>query len=171
MSHDILTRYRTKVIEDFIMIEGYVNAIICKHYLGHINREFMLEVLFDELCGAGFKANVLEKVLQNKNLVGKPHDLAEKFRQMSRIRNYFAHCNTAVFEGISEESGGGVPHPRKPHGYLDVEKEKEKFFELVQFLGDSLIEAMDQMGVIFIHDTDTGVLSIACEEPHAGETT
>ena len=47
MSREILTKFRTKVIEDFIMIEGYTNTIISKHYLGVVSKKFFWEVLQD----------------------------------------------------------------------------------------------------------------------------
>ncbi|MFH0783663.1 MAG: hypothetical protein V2B20_17150 [Pseudomonadota bacterium] len=76
MSKQLLTEYRTKIIEDFIKIEGFVNAIICKHYLSYLSKDFMLEVLFDELCSSGFKANILEKALtHNKDVKYKGTDL------------------------------------------------------------------------------------------------
>ena len=66
MSRELLSKYRTKIIEDFIMVEGYVTAIICKHYFGHLNKNFMREVLFDDLCSSGLKANLFEKALMRK---------------------------------------------------------------------------------------------------------
>jgi hypothetical protein len=56
MSRNILTKFRTKVIEDFIMIEGYVNTIISKHYLGVVSKKFFWEVLQDELFNFGLRA-------------------------------------------------------------------------------------------------------------------
>ena len=163
MHREILTKYRTKVIEDFIMIEGYVNAIICKHYIGRVDKSFMHEVMFDELCSSGFKANILEKVLMSNQLADKPRTFADDFRQLSRIRNHFAHCNTSFFDNASENAVGGIPDPRKPYNYLDVKDEKEKFSQMTKVMAESLIEIMDKMGILFIHDTDKGIVTIACE--------
>lgn len=72
MSRAILTKYRTKVIEDFIMIEGYVNTIISKHHLGIVSKRFFLEVLIDEYFNFGLRANILEKALHDVSFVEKP---------------------------------------------------------------------------------------------------
>ena len=63
MSREILTKYRTKVIEDFIKIEGYINTIICMHYLGCLSVKFFWQVLQDELFNFGLRVNILEKIL------------------------------------------------------------------------------------------------------------
>ena len=103
MSREILTKYRTKVIEDFIKIEGYVNTIICMHYLGCLSVKFILQVLQDELFNFGLRVNILEKILAT--LLSSKKDFQrtiEDLRRLSKIRNYFAHCNTSFFEPPKE---------------------------------------------------------------------
>ena len=77
VSHELMSKYRTKIIEDFIMIEGYVAAIICKHYFGHLNNNFLREVLFDDLCSSAFKANLFEKALSRNKEIKKPRVYAD----------------------------------------------------------------------------------------------
>lgn len=164
MSNGTITRYRTKVIEDFIMIEGYVNAIICKHYLGQVRKTFMLEVLFDELCSSGLKANILEKVFQKYPSITHPREHADTFRRMSRIRNYFAHCNSTYSKNSPEGIVGGIPDPRHPNEYLDVDKELRTFTEHVTRMSETLLNLMDDMGIFYVQDTDKGMVSVLCED-------
>jgi hypothetical protein len=165
MSRELMTRYRTKIIEDFIMIEGYVNAIICKHYFGHLNKDFMLEVLFDELCSTALKANLLEKALNQNPDIKTPRMYADQFRQMSRYRNYFAHCNSTISESGLQETPSGIPDPRKPNRYLNIDEMIKQFSEMCKSLSDNLIDIMDKMGILFIQDTDKGVLRLIFENP------
>jgi hypothetical protein len=160
MSRELMSKYRTKILEDFIMVEGYVCAIICKHYLGKVTNNFMREVLFDELCSSGFKANLFEKVLIKTH---NPRDYANKFRQLSRFRNYFAHCNTTFSDSGLEESPSGVPDPRNKDKFLNIEEMISKFNEICIELSKELIEIMDKMGIWFIHDDEKGVMQVICE--------
>jgi len=155
-----MSKYRTKIIEDFIKVEGYVCAIICKHYLGKVTNNFMREVLFDELCSSGFKANLFEKVLIINN---NPREYANKFRQLSRYRNFFAHCNTTFSDSGFEESPSGVPDPRNKDKFLNIEEIIAKFNEICTELSNELIEIMDKMGIWFIHDDEKGVMKVICE--------
>lgn len=170
MSHELMSKHRTKIIEDFIMIEGYVTAIICKNYLGHLNKDFMREVLFDELCSSGFKANLFEKTLNHNNAVEKPRVYADKFRQMARYRNYFAHCNTTFANDGLTETPRGIPDPRKQNEYLDIEEVINKFSNICEELSNDLVEIMDKMGILFMQDTDTGILTLVCENPNKNDS-
>ena len=165
MSKELMTKYRTTIIENFIKIEGYVTAIICKHYFGRLTKDIMLEVFGDELCNTGFKANLLEKVFSNYPEVKKPREYADKFRQMARIRNHFAHCNSTVSLTPFKESSFGVPDPRKPNKYLNIEQIIKKFSELDKTMSEKLVDFMDKMGLHFIQDTDKEVLSLIFEDP------
>lgn len=72
MSREILTKYRTKVIEDFIMIEGYMNIIISWYFLGKVSKKFFWDLLSDEYFNFGLRANVIEKILLNSSLTETP---------------------------------------------------------------------------------------------------
>lgn len=160
MSRAILTKYRTKVIENFIMIEGYVNTIISKHHLGIVSKRFFLEVLQDEYFNSGLRANILEKTLHDISFVEKPKQLIEDLRRLSKIRNYFAHCNTAYFEGPPEAKEVGIPHPKKAAEYLDFEALHKEFEDKVQKVSEQLMQIMDKMGVLFMYDTDTKEMTV-----------
>ena len=163
MPHALMSKYRTKIIEDFIMIEGYVTAIICKHYLGYINNEFMREVLFDDQCNSAFKANLLEKVLSRNEITKKPREFADKFRRISKFRNYFAHCNTTFSNNGLKGTPNGIPNSKKQDEYLNIQEIIDKFFNISKELSENLTNIMDKMGILFMQDTDTGTLLIICE--------
>jgi hypothetical protein len=164
MSRDILTKFRTKVIEDFIMIEGYVNTIISKHYLGVVSKKFFWEVLQDELFNFGLRSNILEKIFHDISSIEKPKNLIEDLRRLSKIRNYFAHSNTSYFEGPPEAKKGGVPHPKKSNEFLNFNALYKEFDEKVQRASEQLIHIMDKMGVLFRYDTDKKNMTIILEE-------
>ena len=164
MSREILTKFRTKVIEDFIMIEGYTNTIISKHYLGIVSKKFFWEVLQDELFNFGLRSNILEKIFHDIPSVEKPKHLIEDLRRLSKIRNYFAHSNTEYFEGPPEAKKGGVPHPKRSSEFLDFETLYKEFEEKVQRASEQLIQIMDKMGVLFKYDTEKKNMTILFEE-------
>ena len=128
-----MTQYRTKVIEDFIKLEGYVNTIISQYYLGRVSKDFFWEVLQDELFNFGLRSNILEKIFQQISPDKKSKQLIENLRRLSKIRNYFAHCNTALFERSEDVPENNVSPPEKDKGpihieppYKEVEEEIEK---------------------------------------------
>ena len=78
MSRKILVKYRSKVIEDTITIEGYANAIITMHYLGTLSEAFFWDVLQDELFNNGLRINILEKVLVNRGYIKQAKEIIDK---------------------------------------------------------------------------------------------
>lgn len=164
MSRELMSRYRTNIIEEFIKIEGFVSAIICKHYLGYVGKAFMLDILFDELCSSGLKANILRKTLVHYIEVKDARKCVDKFRQAARIRNYFAHCNTTVVESGLDCAPCGIPDPREPSDFLDIEKAISSFTEIITTMSVDLLEIMDKMGILFIQDTDKGVVEFIFED-------
>lgn len=178
MSQKLMSKHRTQIIEDFIRIEGFVSAIICKHHLGHIANEFMREVLFNEYCNTGFKASILEKALTHypeivaesiancddssmKNQI----DIANKFRQMARIRNYFAHCNTTFSGNPIEGTPDDIPDPKSSNKNLDVENVLKTFSSLNKTMSNILVSIMDKLGILFMTNTDNDDCIIVFENP------
>jgi hypothetical protein len=104
------------------MVEGYVCAIICKHYLGKVTNNFMREVLFDELFSSGLKANLFEKVLKQNKDIPNPKGYADQFRRLSRYRNFFAHRNITFSDDGLDDTPSGVPDPRNKDKYLNIEE-------------------------------------------------
>jgi hypothetical protein len=121
MSREILTKYRTKVIEDFIKLEGYGNTIISQYYLGRVSKDFFWEVLQDELFNFGLRSNILEKIFQHIAPEKKFKQLIEDLRRLSKIRNYFAHCNTAFFKRSEDDIENNVSPPEKSKDPINIE--------------------------------------------------
>lgn len=134
MSREILTKYRTKVIEDFIKIEGYINTIICMHYLGCLSVKFFWQVLQDELFNFGLRVNILEKIFKDVLPSKELNRLIDDLRRLSKIRNYFAHCNTSFFEPPEGMEIEESPHSEEATAQVDIEarlKEFEEFEEKI----------------------------------------
>lgn len=130
MSREILMKYRTKVIEDFIKIEGYINTIICMQYLGCLSVKFFWQVLQDELFNFGLRVNILEKILSTNSSSKKDfQSVIEDLRRLSKIRNYFAHCNTSYFEP-QKEMEIETQHYAEITSHVDIEIRLNKFEEL-----------------------------------------
>lgn len=127
MSREILTKYRTKVIEDFIKIEGYINTIICMHYLGDLSVKFILQVLHDELFNFGLRVNILEKIFKTVSPSKELNCLIDDIRKLSKIRNYFTHCNTSYFEPPEEDVINAVIPSEDEIDKLDIEGKLRKF--------------------------------------------
>ena len=127
MSRETLTKYRTKVIEDFIKIEGYINIIISMHYLNFLSVKFLLQVLQDELFGFGLRVNILEKIFITISPSREFQPIIEDLRRLSKIRNYFAHCNTAFFEPPMEDVINAVIPSEEDLNKLDIEEKLRKF--------------------------------------------
>lgn len=159
MSREILTKYRTKVIEDFIMIEGYINSIISKYYLGKVSKKFFWEVLQDEYFNFGLRANILKKIFEESSLIDKPNHLINDLQRLSKLRNYFAHYNTAFYEGFEDTSRGGIPHPKKTGEYLNFEEIYKEFDEKIRNVAEQLIQVMDKLGILFMSDETRNIIA------------
>lgn len=127
MSREILTKYRTKVIEDFIKIEGYINTIICMNYLGCLSAKFYLQVLEDELFNFGLRVNILEKIFKTISPSKELNRLIDDIRRLSKIRNYFAHCNSCIFEPPDEIEIDKVPLSEEAITQGDIEARLNEF--------------------------------------------
>jgi len=129
MSREALTKYRTKVIEDFIKIEGYINTIICMYYFGCLSAKFLLQVLQDELFNFGLRVNILEKIFLTISPSREFQPIIEDLRRLSKIRNYFAHCNTSYFEPTEDIEIDEEPHSEECTAQVDIEARLKEFEE------------------------------------------
>lgn len=163
MSREILRKYRTKVIEDFIMIEGYINSIISKYYMGKVSKNFFWDVLQDEYFNNGLRINIFKKILDKTSLIDKPNHLIGDLKRLSTLRNYFAHCNTAFYEGFEDNSKGGIPNTKKTGEYLNFEELYKKFDENFKKVYEQLKQIMDKMEIPYLLDEDTGNVYIPLE--------
>lgn len=148
MNEGTLSKYRSEVIEKLINCEMIINAIISLHYFkndkGAVNRNFLLEVLYDEYFSFGLKRRILLKIV--------PHLDKKKIDDLNRlntIRNYFAHCNQEIFEGSEKPKPGEkgvVPDPRKIEKGIDFESLHEEFIEKETEVTKFLAKIFTDMG-------------------------
>src|SRR3989344_69721 len=54
------------IVDRFILIENLICTIISQHYLGHPDADFVVNVLGNELSNFGFKRNILEHIIEEK---------------------------------------------------------------------------------------------------------
>ena len=116
MERDLVSKYRSEVIERFINLEWLINAIISQHYFNKTYRPFMMEVLYDESFSFSLRKNILIKISPDFD-----KRILQKIFRMNTIRNYFAHCNQEIIE-IDDPTEGKTIDPRKLENLIDFEK-------------------------------------------------
>jgi len=132
-----VSRCRAEVIERAINVESIIDSVICQHYFGHLRREFLLEVLYDEHFSFALKRLILEKIVSLEPAV------VGSINRLNTIRNYFAHCAQEIIEGPDPLSGEArVPDPRKPDRSVDF---KALHAEFMSQVGD----VEEQLGKVF----------------------
>lgn len=129
-----IIKQRGEVISKFINIEWIINAIISQWYMGKVEKEFVLEVLYDEYFGFSLKRRIIEKIFSERapsKLKPKLKFMLDSLNRLNSIRNYFAHCTESMT--LSNIDGGYIPDPKnhdKPLNFQDlydefIKKEKE----------------------------------------------
>ena len=130
---------RGEVINKFINIEWIINAIISQWYMGKVEKEFVLEVLYDEYFSFSLKRRIIEKIFAercNSKLKPKLKYMLDSLNRLNSIRNYFAHCTETMT--LSNMDGEYIPDPKnhdKPLNFqvlydefMKKEKEVNKYF-------------------------------------------
>ena len=115
--------------------------------MGKVEKEFVLEVLYDEYFSFSLKIRIIEKIFAercNSKLKPKLKYMLESLNRLNSIRNYFDHCTeTMTLSNIDEEY---IPDPKNHDKSLDfqdlyeefIKKEKEVnkyFYELFTSIG------------------------------------
>ncbi len=145
MNEQMISKYRSEVIERFINIEWIINAIICQHYFKRVLKPFLLEVLYDEYFNFGLKRRILEKIVENIDN-SKLNDL----NRVNTIRNYFAHYNQQIIEGSDPKVEGIIFDPRKIDRPVDFEKLHKEFMSIAGGVEEFLIIIYKQKGGEYI---------------------
>lgn len=145
MDEQLISKYRSEVIERFINIEWIINAIICQHYFKRVITPFILEVLYDEHFSFALKRRILEKIVEDLDS-RKLHDL----NRANTIRNYFAHCNQQIIEGSDLTTEGKVIDPRKIDKAIDFENLHHEFMAIAGGVEEYLMSIYRQKGGMFV---------------------
>ncbi len=115
MDKELLSKYRSEVIEKFINVEFFINAIICQYYFKKVIANFFFDILYDEYFSFGFKSKILLKIIKEPDR-RKIDDL----NRLSNIRNYFAHRGQEIIPN-EPEAKAIIPDPRNIEVGIDFE--------------------------------------------------
>ena len=142
---------RRNVLDKFNNLEMLINLAISVFYFKEVNKDFIFRVLHDSLFSSALRINIFLKIVKDsdKNRFNK---IENKIRQMSNIRNYFAHITPQYFdhnEEINMEKVGWFPHPKNPSERINLEEEHEKFFELEKEVHPYVTNVCIVLGVKF----------------------
>lgn len=131
MSEDSLQSHRSDVIERSIRVEWLMAIVISQHYLGRVDRTFLLEFLYDEYCSFALKRRVVEKIADGNAAI---HNL----NRLNNIRNLFAHCGPEI-ESIAT-GDMYVPNSARPDERIDFGALYDEFRELAPTVTTFLLD-------------------------------
>lgn len=141
---------RRNVLDKFNNLEMLMNLAINLFYFKRIEKDFLFRVLHDSLFSTALRINVFTKIVNDSDKKRFEH-MESAIRQMSNIRNYFAHITPQYFdsEEPSLDKVGYFPDPKDPKKKIDLEKEHEKFFELEKEVNPYVIHVCTILGLKF----------------------
>lgn len=151
MNKEEIISQRGEIINKFINIEWIINAIISQWYMSKVEKEFVLEVLYDEYFSFALKRRIIEKIFSKRapsKLRPKLRSMLNSLNRLNSIRNYFAHCTESMT--LSNIDGEYIPDPKNHDRHLDFQalydefmaKEKEVnkyFYDLFSSIGGKSI--------------------------------
>ena len=141
MDKDKLSKYRAEVIERFINIEWIINAIISQHYFKRVLLPFVLEVLYDEYFSFALKRRILEKIIKNID-----NQKVQDLNRLNTIRNYFAHCNQEIIEGLDKTQKGKIIDPRNIEKEINFEGLYSEFIQKAGNVEEYLFKLYKDLG-------------------------
>lgn len=143
-----ISEQRSEVIEKFINIESWIDAIISQHYFKKILLPFVLELLYDVNCTFALKRSVLEKIVPDFSKM-------EELRRLNNIRNFFAHCNKEFFEGSTPpkpSEKGRIPNPKDVSKDLDFDQLYNEFMSIEKGVAEELFNKFKSLGGEFLKE-------------------
>lgn len=142
---------RRNVLDKFNNLEMMMNLAISMYYFKKIDKDFVFRVLSNPYFTSALRIDILLKIIKDSNKK-RFKSIINKIREMSNIRNYFAHITPNYFdedEEIKMEKVGWWPHPKDPTKRIDLEEEHEKFFELEKEVHPYILNFCNFLGVKF----------------------
>ena len=142
---------RRNVLDKFNNLEMLMNLAISAYYFKEVNKDFIFRVLNNSFCSTSLRIDILLKIIKDSDEKRK-NKMETNIKQMSNIRNYFAHITPQYFdegEEITMEKVGWFPHPKDPSKRLNLEEEHERFFELEKGANPYIIHVCTILGVKF----------------------
>jgi len=142
---------RRNVLDKFNNLEMMINLTISMFYFNKINKDFIFRVLNNPFFSSALRMDLFLKIIKDSNKKRRSK-IESGIKQMSNIRNYFAHITPQYFdpeEKMSIEKVGWFPHPKDPLKRLDLEEEHEKFFKLEKEVHPYIKNTCKVLGVKF----------------------
>ena len=133
MESNELKNARAKVIEGFIDIEYIIKMIIAQNYFTIVPPKFYFEVLYDEYFSFALSRRILEKIIEEKELI-------EKLNRLNNIRNVFSHTSPFFREGEKKYA----PDPRDTDKDINYKKLYDEFREKAPLVKERLIELLKE---------------------------
>jgi len=121
---------RGEIINKFINIEWIINAIISQWYMSKVEKEFVLEVLYDEYFGFALKRRIIGKIFAercNSKLKPRLKSMLDSLNRLNSIRNYFAHCTESMT--LSNIDGEYIPDPKNHDRPLNFQALYDEFIK------------------------------------------
>lgn len=142
---------RRNVLDKFNNLEMLMNLAISSYYFKETNKDFIFRVLNNPFFSSSLRIDILLKIVKDSDKK-RFNKIINKIKEMSNIRNYFAHITPQYFdsdEEITMEKVGWFPHPRNPPQRINLEEEHEKFFELEKEAHPYIVNVCNVLGVKF----------------------
>ena len=142
---------RRNVLDKFNNLEMLINLAISAYYFKETNKAFIFGVLNNSFFSSSLRIDILSKIIKDSDKK-RFNVVTSKIKQMSNIRNYFAHITPQYFdsnEEITMEKVGWFPHPRDPSKRINLEEEHKKFFELEKDVHPYILGVCNILGVKF----------------------
>lgn len=130
MSKEEIISQRGEIINKFINIEWIINAIISQWYMGKVEKEFVMEVLYDAYFSFSLKRRIIEKIFSvrtHSKLRANFKPMLDSLNRLNSIRNYFAHCTESMT--LENADGEYIPDPRDNGKHLDFQKLYDEFMK------------------------------------------
>ncbi len=142
---------RRNVLDKFNNLEMLINLAISMYYFKEVNKDFIFRVLNNSFFSSSLRIDILLKIIKDSD-EKRLNKMENNIKQMSNIRNYFAHITPQYFdagEEVTMEKVGWFPHPKDPSKRLNLEEEHERFFELEKEANPYVINVCEILGVKF----------------------
>lgn len=139
-----LASMRGEILERFANIERLTDFVISQNYFGCIKKDFVLQVLYDELFSFGMKVKIVSKIPGNN-----PN--TDALRKINKIRNRFAHSGITLNEYVdpADHSKGSIiktPKPDKLDSDIDYSADYKEFMELAPLIEEYLFAEYKKKG-------------------------
>lgn len=136
INREKIIKQRGEIIDKFINMEWIINAIISQWYMSKVEKEFIMEVLYDEYFSFSLKRRIIEKIFSERassKLRPKLRYMLDSLNRLNSIRNYFAHCTENMTLG--DIDGEYTPDPKNHDRPLNFQGLYDEFMKKEKEVG------------------------------------